>query len=112
MSQPFDPYRTATGQDQPVAAQQAAPVQNQPEAAPRPQDGVYVPPERPQIAEPTPEQSGPEVTDGDDFSHYIHLADGRVIKARLDEHPVGDMFTENADSDHPTMTRVIGVYPR
>lgn len=43
----------------------------------------------------------------DEFTHYVHLADGRVIKA------VGT-FTHYFESDDPNATpvHVIGAYPR
>ena len=48
-----------------------------------------------------------EETTDENFTHYVHLADGRVLKSR-------GSVTRWHDSDNPADTgvSVIGVYPR
>jgi hypothetical protein len=59
-------------------------------------------PDNNQPADPNAEQ-----TDEDDFTHYVHLADGQVIKSK-------GGFTRYFESDDPEAPSipVIGVYPR
>jgi hypothetical protein len=51
----------------------------------------------------------------DEWTHYVHLADGRVIKHNMTE-PLGSAFEEDAESGdedaEPTRTQIIGVFPR
>jgi len=59
---------------------------------------------------PAPEPVPP--ADGPDFTHYVHLADGRVIRHYMAE-PLGTYYREADDgSDEVTNTQIIGVYPR
>lgn len=56
--------------------------------------------------------TAPDKSD-EDFSHYVHLADGRVIKHQMDE-PLGSHYVENEDDENKdtTRTQIIGVYPK
>lgn len=59
-----------------------------------------------------PGPAKPPVEDNENFTHYVHLIDGRVIKARLDEHGLGGIWTDNPGSDNPVCTPVAAIYPR
>jgi len=75
-------------------------------------DGFVVPPPAPDV--PKPEEKKMEPATGDSFTHYVHLADGRVLRADLSqitEH-IGDRYYENRGEDNETSTSIIGVYPR
>jgi hypothetical protein len=50
----------------------------------------------------------------EEFSHYVHLVDGRVVKVDLSAHdavPLGTAL-EEGEGDNLTRTGIIGVYPR
>ena len=58
-------------------------------------------------------------TPSGDFTHYVHLHDGRVIRhdAALDSgRIIGSLYTEGEidddGTDNRTISQVIGVYPR
>jgi len=71
-----------------------------------------VPPPAPE--KPKPEEVRLEPATADSFTHYVHLADGRVLRADLSkvtEH-IGNRYTENRGTDYQTSTEIIGVYPR
>lgn len=58
-------------------------------------------------AQIVPTDTQPEETTDEDFTHYVHLADGRVLKTQ-------GSVTRWHDSDNPADVgvTVIGVYPR
>ena len=50
----------------------------------------------------------------EEFTHYVHLADGRVERVDLSAHdavPLGTAY-EEGEGDSLTRTQIIGVYPR
>lgn len=49
---------------------------------------------------------GPE-----DFTHYVHLADGSVVKHKMTE-PLGSHLPEGEDADLHGGRAIVGVYPR
>jgi hypothetical protein len=58
-------------------------------------------------------------TPSGDFTHYVHLHDGRVIRhdiALMAHRLVGSLYTEGEidddGTDNRTISQVIGVYPR
>ena len=75
--------------------------------------GVFtVPPPAPDVPKPSEKKLEPATADS--FTHYVHLADGRVLKADLSgisEH-IGARYYENRGEDNETSTEIIGVYPR
>jgi hypothetical protein len=73
--------------------------------------GIFTVPE-PAPAAPAPK--APEPATEDTFTHYVHLADGRVLRAdlsKITEH-IGNRYYENRGEDSETSTEIIGVYPR
>lgn len=58
----------------------------------------------------------------EEFTHYVHLADGRVIKHNVNDkkaQPLGSHYVEGEDrsgeddgEDERVQTAIIGVYPR
>lgn len=44
------------------------------------------------------------------FTHYVHLADGRVVQHT--ESPLFPYFEEDDGNGNITRTQIIGVYPR
>ena len=71
-----------------------------------------VPPPAPDVPKPS-EQKVEPATD-ETFTHYVHLADGRVLKAdlsKLTEH-IGNRYYENRGEDNESSVEIIGVYPR
>ena len=50
----------------------------------------------------------------EEFTHYVHLADGRVQRVDLSAHdavPLGNAY-EEGEGDSLTRTQIIGVYSR
>lgn len=71
-----------------------------------------VPPPAPDTPKPSEKKMEPATDDS--FTHYVHLADGRVLKADLSsltEH-IGNRYYENRGEDNELSTEIIGVYPR
>jgi hypothetical protein len=59
-------------------------------------------------SEPRPEASQDAKTE--DFTHYVHLADGSVVRHNM-ESPLGNHLV--ADDEDPIGGRyIIGIYPR
>ena len=50
----------------------------------------------------------------EEFTHYVHLADGRVVKVNQEDPDAGPLGThyEEGEDDDLTRTQIIGVYPR
>lgn len=73
-------------------------------------DAIGEPPARP-VAEPEPVSLDPDL-----FTHYVHLADGRVLRANLPGHPemLGSRYYEKGDEEdaEETSVPIIGVYAR
>lgn len=83
-------------------------------------DGHVVNPDEKPIGEPEVRpvaESEPAKDDPDAFTHYVHLADGRVLRANLPGHPetVGSRYYETKGEGEDaveTSVPVIGVYAR
>lgn len=115
-------YRMATGQEPPQNVTEAAPVAPAapapfPPVAPapaatEPATDIFTVPE-PAPAKPVvPEPVAPATASS--FTHYVHLADGRVLRADLSKitETIGDRYYENRGSASESSTVIIGVYPR
>lgn len=69
------------------------------------------------VPEPAPAKKEPEApapATAETFTHYVHLADGRVLRADLSaitEH-IGDRYYEDRNTDNERSTIITGVYPR
>jgi hypothetical protein len=64
---------------------------------------------------PMPEpEAAPVPDDPDAFTHYVHLADGRILKANLTAHTdtLGQRFYEKGADGAETSTGIIGVYAK
>lgn len=69
---------------------------------------------KPAPDKPKPEDVKLEPATADSFTHYVHLADGRVLRADLSkvtEH-IGNRYYENIGEDNETSAEIIGVYSR
>lgn len=75
-------------------------------------NGAAVEPNETRVVAPIPE---PEISDDpDEFTHYVHLADGRVLRANLHgKHTdtLGTRFYEGEGDDEKS-AGIIGVYSR
>lgn len=69
------------------------------------------------VPEPAPAvvaPAAPAPATAETFTHYVHLADGRVLHAdlsQLTEH-YGERYYENRGTASEKSTVIIGVYPR
>ena len=87
---------------------------NPDEKAPENDAAPEVTPFEPQDARPVAEPE-PVENDPDSYTHYIHLADGRVLRANLHGIPldtIGSRYYENQGEANESSAQVIGVYNR
>lgn len=64
--------------------------------------------------QPVPSDGPPTARQDDgpeDFTHYVHLADGSVVKHKMTE-PLGSHLPEGEDADLHGGRAIVGVYPR
>lgn len=60
---------------------------------------------------PSREPTAARENEPEDFTHYIHLADGSVVKHKMTE-PLGSHLPEGEDADLHGGRAIVGVYPR
>lgn len=70
-----------------------------------------VPQDRPETAQSDTETRHAEPDVPDDWTHYVHLADGTVVKHKMTD-PLASHLPEEEDTDLHGGRFITGIYPR